>query len=165
MADRSGTVSPSTLGAVARDLANKFLEAFPDALLTSGVRSIHSQASAMASNCCINANWIRETYLSSPASVACQAAVDGLFKLETPTQDFVAVALVNALSVFDAANLRRLSWHMSGDAFDVMPVAGEEGEAMKDCLKNLVSDRIAAGGHGKFLDTEGGLTRWHVQVV
>jgi hypothetical protein len=158
-------VNPSTLNAVAKELAETFLAFFPDAIITSGIRSIQSQASAMASNVVLNPSWIRETYLSSPASVACQAAVDGMFKLETPSQDEVAAALVNALSVFDAANLRRLSWHTSGDAFDVMPVAGEEGGQMKDKLASLVRERIACGGQGKFLTTEAGLVRWHVQVA
>lgn len=160
-------INPSTLNPVAQEMLETLLAFFPDLEVTSGVRSRQSQASAMASNCIANPKWIAETYLSSPASVACQAAVDSVYGVvaEVVTIANLTTALIGVLSVLSSEELRKLSWHCSGDAFDLKPVAGDEGAQIKDKVRSLLGQRITNGGHGKFLDSEGGLLRWHVQVA
>lgn len=120
----------------------------------------------MASNCIANPKWIAETYLSSPASVACQAAVDSVYGVVAAvvTVANLTSAIVGVLSVLDNDELTRLSWHCGGRAFDLKPVAGDEGAAIKDKIRSLLGQRVANGGNGKFLDHESNLSRWHVQV-
>ena len=73
-------------------------------------------------------------------------------------EDEVAAGL---LSVFDAATpeaVGKFSKHLSGEAFDVQPVTNDAtaAEAIKKTIRGL-------DGLGKFLETEGGLVRWHAQ--
>ena len=48
----------------------------------------------------------------------------------------------------------RLSKHFSGQAFDVQPVAGAAGSAIKKTIRALPK-------LNNFLEKEGGLVRWH----
>ena len=62
------------------------------------------------------------------------------------------------MSVFDGAadaDLGKFSKHLSGEAFDVQPV-DKDADEIKKTLRGLP-------GLSKFLDTEGGLVRWHAQ--
>ena len=160
-------INPATLNTVAQELAETLLSFFPSLELTSGIRSRQTQASAMASNCILNPKWISATYAPSDCATACQTAVDSVYGLVAAviSQSNLTAALVGVLSVFGNDDLRKLSWHLSGDAFDVQPVDGDEGAGIKDKIRSLVGERIANGGRGKFLETEGGLVRWHVQIV
>jgi hypothetical protein len=147
------------LNPVCADIAQQFLDQFPTAILTSGRRNIEDQARAMAANSALNSQWIVQTYMMSQVSQACQLVVSQRLKITgqpATTADIVAV-----LNEFSPYYLRQLSWHLSGDAFDVQPTADVQ---MPIVLQALVSARITAGGFGKFLVKEGGLTRWHVQV-
>ena len=51
-----------------------------------------------------------------------------------------------------------MSKHFSGEAFDVQPVPGSKGEAIKAAIRKLP-------GLVKFLEAEGGLVRWHAQFA
>jgi hypothetical protein len=67
----------------------------------------------------------------------------------------IAKGLQTVLSRFSDDELRGLSKHLSGEAFDVQPVT-ENAEQIK-------ADIRALPGVEKFLDKEGGLVRWHAQ--
>lgn len=152
----------SGLNPAAQTLATNYLVAFPGDTLTSGRRTVAQQAAAMAENVLQNSQWIKGTYVAAPVSQACQEAVDGLTQ---PLQlDVVTAALEGVLSGYSDADLRTLSWHLSGDAFDVQPV-DDPGGIRIGTLEALIKDHITAGGEAKFLQKEAGLTRWHCQVA
>lgn len=126
---------------------------FPNLIFTSGRRNRADQARAMASNVVLNRQWISQTYSPSPASQACQRWVDQ--HPEAATQNTIADGLFTVLNTFSDIDLRRLSKHLSGDAFDVKPVI-QNAQAIKDFIRHLP-------GLEKFLEKEGGLERWHAQ--
>jgi hypothetical protein len=107
----------------------------------------------MAANVVRNRQWIGQTYLPSPVSAACQKWVDE--HPEAATQDAVQQGLIGVFDSLPAAELGRISKHLSGEAFDVQPVA-VNAEAIKASIRALT-------GLTKFLDREGGLERWHAQ--
>lgn len=141
------------LNELARRAAYLVKQRFPNTVFTSGRRNRSDQARAMASNVVHNRKWIGQTYSPSPASQACQKWVDD--HAEATTQDAIAAGLFTVLNTFADVDLRRLSKHLSGDAFDVQPVI-PDAEAIKDFIRHLP-------GLSKFLDKEGGLVRWHAQ--
>jgi hypothetical protein len=146
----------SELGLVGAALqaALDFEATFPSASFTSGRRSLEDQARAMAQNVWLNEKWIAQTYLQSPASTACQLWVDDVTKPVTAEQ--IEVGLLSVLEQFNPMQLAHLSKHLSGEAFDVQPC---DDNAQKIWLYV----RAARLG-GKFLEKEGGLTRWHLQL-
>lgn len=150
-----------SLNDVARGVAMDFLGRFPEAVFTSGRRSIADQAEAMAANVVLNRNWIRETYRVSPLSTACQNHVNQLGP--DLTQEDLANGFRAVMLLADAGELRALSWHLSGDGFDVQPTTEIQDHA--DYLRQLVAARISDGGTGKVLTMEGGLVRLHTQVA
>ena len=62
---------------------------------------------------------------------------------------------MSVFNTFTDAELGKFSKHLSGDAFDVQPVS-KNAEAIKKTIRGFP-------GLTKFLDTEGGLVRWHAQ--
>jgi hypothetical protein len=72
----------------------------------------------------------------------------------TSTTD-IAAGLESVLSGFTDQELRQLSLHLSGDAFDVQPVTQNADQ--------IKADIRALAGLDKFLGKEGGLLRWHAQ--
>jgi hypothetical protein len=128
-------------------------KAHPAVTFTSGRRSKADQARAMASNVVNNRKWIEQTYAESDLRKACQKWVDDNPKKTTQAE--IAAGLV---SVFDGVTdevLGGFSKHLSGAAFDVQPVT-KDAEEIKKTIRGLK-------GLDKFLDTEGGLVRWHAQ--
>ena len=107
----------------------------------------------MASNVVKNRKWIVQTYKPTPVSAACQKWVDE--NPQATSSAAVAAGLLAVLNGFADTDLRRLSKHLSGDAFDVQPVM-QNAEAIK-------ADILALAGLDKFLEKEGGLIRWHAQ--
>lgn len=148
----------ATLRSGARAAAEKFLSEFPACALTSGRRDLAEQAHAMAVNLAQSRNWLSSTYAPSPVKDACQAWLDG--NSEVCDVPLIAAGLLGVLEGFTPEMLRHLSWHLSGDAFDVQPIP-EDGPTQ--CLAQLVADHVAAGGQAKLLTSEGGLIRWHAQ--
>ena len=71
------------------------------------------------------------------------------------TQAEIAEGLLSVLSEADDADLAKFSKHLSGEAFDVQPIDAD-GDAIKKTIRGLA-------GLDKFLDSEGGLVRWHAQ--
>ncbi len=146
------------LAGVALVAATEFLAAHPDAVITSGRRGLVEQANAMARNVArAGRRWIAKTYAKPlcDAARACQAWVDAH---EKATEPEIARGLLGVLPRFSRTQLAKLSRHFSGLAFDVQPVAGPRGEAMKATLRAL-----AAKYGGLFLDREGGREIWHLQ--
>lgn len=137
----------------AKDGAEKLKAKHPGIIFTSGRRDKGDQARAMASNVVKNRKWIVQTYKPTPVSAACQKWVDS--NPQATSQSSIGAGLLKVLNGFEDSELRRLSKHLSGDAFDVQPVT-QNAEAIK-------ADIRALPGLDKFLEKEGGLIRWHAQ--
>lgn len=142
-----------------RDSASKaayiLKEKHPTVEFTSGRRDKQAQARAMASNVLKNRTWIEQTYIKHEVSIACQKWVDD--HPEAVTQAQLEAGLMEALNTFTEEEIRKISWHLSGDAFDVKPVQ-ENAEQIK-------ADIRALPNLNKFLEKEGGLERWHAQFL
>ncbi len=137
----------------ARKAAYALKKAHPSITFTSGRRDKNAQARAMAGNVVKNRKWIGQTYKNSTLSKKCQEWVD-----KNPTKKSQAEIQAGLLAIFNAATdaeLGALSKHLSGNAFDVQPV-DKNADAIKKTIRNLP-------GIDKFLDSEGGLVRWHAQ--
>jgi hypothetical protein len=120
---------------------------------TSGRRDKADQARAMASNVVKNRKWIVRTYKPTPVSAACQKWIDD--NPQATSSAAIQAGLVSVLNKFGDPDLRKLSKHLSGDAFDVQPVTQNADQ--------IKADIRALAGLDKFLDKEGGLIRWHAQ--
>lgn len=141
------------LAPTARAAAYALKKAHPSVSFTSGRRNKADQARVMASNVAKNRQWIVETYKVSDLRKQLQDWVDK--HPEKTTQADIAAGL---LSIFDASSytdLGKFSKHLSGEAFDVQPVQ-TDADAIKKTIRGLP-------GLDLFLDTEGGLVRWHAQ--
>jgi hypothetical protein len=141
------------LAGTARKAAYALKKAHPSIKFTSGRRNKSDQARAMASNVVRNRKWIEQTYASSELRRKCQEWVDN--NPEKKTQAEIEEGLLSVLNAASDAELGKFSKHLSGGAFDVQPVE-KDAEAIKRTIRGLP-------GLDKFLDTEGGLVRWHVQ--
>lgn len=141
------------LATTARAGAYALKKAHPSVRFTSGRRDKAQQASAMASNVVQNRRWIEETYVDSSLRKKCQEWVDD--NPDAVTQDAIAEGLLSVFDSVDNTELSSISKHLSGEAFDVQPV-DKDADKIKATIRGLA-------GLTKFLDTEGGLVRWHVQ--
>jgi hypothetical protein len=141
------------LNETAKKAAYALKEKHPNITFTSGRRNKSDQARAMASNVVKNRKWIVQTYKPTAVSAACQKWVDT--NPAAKTKAAIQAGLLTVLEGFGDVELRGLSKHLSGDAFDVQPVT-EDADAIKADIRSLE-------GLDKFLDKEGGLIRWHAQ--
>lgn len=144
------------LAPVARAAAVALRAKFPTVKFTSGRRAVADQARAMSQNLVKNRKWIAQTYVSTPESQALQAEVDKFGP--HATAEAIAHALEALMEDWTDAQKGRVSKHFSGEAFDVQPVPGQQGEAIKAAIRKLP-------GLTKFLESEGGLVRWHAQFA
>lgn len=143
------------LAPVAKAAAYALRDLHPEVVFTSGRRDKVSQARAMASNIISNRNWVAQTYADTPARAACQRWIDD--HPEAATQHAIQQGLLQVFDSLSADQLGRLSKHLSGEAFDIQPMAnGSKAKAVKVSIKAL-------SGLQKFLEKEGGLIRWHAQ--
>jgi len=138
----------------AKDAAEALLSAHPGAAFTSGRRSVQQQADAMAGNVVANRNWIRETYAESPERYELQTWLES--HPDATTRDQIIAGLRTVMNGWNDRRKTRLSRHFAGLAFDVQPVAGAVGEAIKATIRGLPHLR-------RFLDSEGGKTIWHAE--
>jgi hypothetical protein len=136
----------------AKAAAEKLLSDFPDVVFTSGRRDVAQQASAMAGNVVQNRDWIKETYLASAERDSLQGWVDA--NPDAATKAAIAAGLASVMAPWTDEQKRRLSRHFSGQAFDVQPMTGSQGDAVKAAINALPNLR-------QFLDNEGGLVIWH----
>jgi peptidoglycan hydrolase-like protein with peptidoglycan-binding domain len=139
----------------ARSAAYAVKQRHPWVVFTSGRRDVADQARAMAGNVVQNRRWIAETYASSPVSRAAQAWVDA--HPEAQSSDAIAAGLLSVFQGFSAAEMGRLSYHLSGLAFDIQPVLNR--------LSEIVPTIQALPRLKEFLTKEGGLDRWHVALM
>jgi len=153
MPEQDPKIEGLLLNETAKRAAYELKAKHPGIIFTSGRREKSDQARAMASNVVKNRKWIVQTYKPTPVSAACQSWVDN--NPQAKSQADIQAGLVTVLNQFQDADLRRLSKHLSGDAWDVQPVT-ENAEQIK-------ADIRALAGLDKFLDKEGGLVRWHAQ--
>jgi hypothetical protein len=152
--DADAVIEALGLRARARIAAYALKKAHPAVVFTSGRRSLVDQARAMAQNIVSNRKWIAETYAPSAVSAKCQRWLDANAK--KTQQSEIQNGLLEVLQEATDTERSYLSRHLSGDAFDVQPVQ-DDAEAIKSMLRKLVKP------HGRFLDVEGGLVRWHAQ--
>jgi hypothetical protein len=136
----------------AKAAASKLQSDFPDVIFTSGRRDVAQQANAMAANVVQNRHWIMDTYADSNERDDLQAWVDA--NPTATTKEAIASGLAGIMSNWTDEQKGRFSRHFSGQAFDVQPVTGSNGNLIKAGIKSLPNLR-------KFLDSEGGLVIWH----
>jgi hypothetical protein len=153
MAGADPAIEVLNLRGAAKRAAYALKKAHPTVKFTSGRRGKSDQARAMASNVVLNRKWIAQTYVSTPASRACQTWVDK--NPDKTTKEEVAAGLLGVLNSQSDASLAHLSKHLSGDAFDVQPVELDAAR-IKRTIRGL-------RGLERFLEKEGGLVRWHAQ--
>lgn len=142
------------LAPVASAAAYALKAAHPDVVFTSGRRDRAAQCSAMASNVIHNRSWIQQTYKPTLAAVALNRWVQVHF--EAITVDTIAAGLLATLNQLSDAEVGKLSLHLTGQAFDVLPVLSPKGDAIKAAIRQLP-------GLSLFLEREGGLVRWHAE--
>lgn len=137
----------------ARNGAYLLRELHPDIEFTSGRRGREAQARAMAQNVVKNRQWIAQTYRHTTIRDALQSWLD-----LTPTvvlQEDIEAGFLAIMEPYSDGELVALSKHFLGLAFDVRPV-----EKDADTIK---ADIRALPKLSKFLEKEGGLTRWHTE--
>lgn len=122
-------------------------------VFTSGRRSVTDQCRAMAQNIIKTGDrkWIEKTY---KAGKELQNWVD-----KNPSADTVEKlqeGLESVMSGWNETKLMKISYHLSGAAFDLSPVSGVIGEKMITAINSL-------SNLNKFLDGEGGVAVWHLQ--
>jgi hypothetical protein len=149
---RSVSVDDLDLVDYAKAAAVNLQTDFSDVIFTSGRRNVTQQANAMAGNVVQNRNWVAETYAASKERDALQEWIDD--NPTVTTKDPIAAGLVGIMSNWTDDQKSGFSRHFSGQAFDVQPVVGARGDAIKAAVKSLPDLR-------KFLDSEGGLVIWH----
>jgi hypothetical protein len=152
----SGGVDPKiealNLAEPARSGAYLIKRKHPWVVFTSGRRDAARQAWAMAGNVVKSRAWIGQTYARNPVSIAAQAWVDA--HPEARTQQAIADGLLSVFKQFSPRDLGRLSFHMSGLAFDIQPVPAQES-AIRQTVNSIP-------GVKEFLTKEGDLIIWHV---
>ena len=144
------TIDEMNLAPVAKNAAEILQSKHPDIQFTSGRRTVQQQAHAMAGNVVKNRKWIGQTYL---AGAKLQKWVDQ--HPEAKTVDAITAGLAQVMNAMPEDELLKISRHLTGRAFDVRPV--------KTNAAAIKADIRALPGLQKFLDTEGGLLRWHAQ--
>lgn len=144
------TIEEMQLAPVAKKAATILQTKHPKIQFTSGRRDIHAQAHAMARNVAKKRKWIEQTYL---AGAKLQQWVDQ--HPEAKTVDAITTGLEQTMNNMPKPELLKISRHLVGKAFDVRPVTTN--------AKTIKADIRALPGLHKFLEKEGGLTRWHAQ--
>lgn len=155
MLEAFASIDDLNLAASAKAAAENLLGQFPnDVKFTSGRRSIEQQASAMAPNVVKNRKWIEQTYKASPQRTALQSWVDN--NPNATSAAAIATGLQSVMNSWTEEQKRNFSRHITGDAFDVQPVAGEQGDKIKQAIAKLPK----LNWH---TFREGGLEIWHAQ--
>jgi hypothetical protein len=142
------------LAGAARRAAYRLKAAHPQVVFTSGRRELRDQARAMSQNVARERDWIERTYRATPLRQALQDWVDA--HPEATDAPALAEGLMSVFAATDEADVAQFSRHLAGLAFDVQPVDGPAGEAIKATIRALPGLRL-------FLEKEGGLVRWHAE--
>lgn len=146
------TIDELDLEAAAREAATILKEKHPNLEFTSGRRTIHQQAHAMAGNIVAfnDRKWIGKTYI---AGAKLQQWVDT--HPQAQTVDQLTAGLEQTMNAMSDEEVLKISKHLTGNAFDIRPVTSNSA--------TIVADIEALPGLVKFLQKEGGHVRWHVQ--
>ena len=157
------TIEQMNLSPLARQGAERLLAACPSVVFTSGRRDRWGQAWAMASNIVKGGrDWIACTYKASPVAESLQTWVTMHPEMETVGD--LAQGLTDQMVLWSDAELRTISRHCSGDAFDILPMVNEAGQPTPE--GQFALDTIGSlEGLERLLTREGGLVRWHVQFI
>lgn len=152
------SIAQMKLSRIAREGAERLQAECPWVVFTSGRRDLDEQAHAMAVNVSLNRNWIQETYLHADALH--QWVMD---HPEADTAKALHEGLYNHLLSLPDSAVFKISYHLTGDAFDVRPMVHEGkatlyGEKILEVMRSLP-------GLDKVLLKEGGLVRWHAQFI
>lgn len=142
------------LAKVAEDAAILLAVKHPAVRFTSGRRGVIDQARAMSQNVVKNRQWIAKTYTPTAESQRLQLWVSRNPQADTAGE--IQAGLAAIMAGWTDAEKGNLSKHFSGEAFDVQPISGPAGTAIKASIRKLP-------GLAKFLEKEGGLVRWHAQ--
>jgi hypothetical protein len=150
-------VADLDLSTNAKAAAESLLKQFgPDKIgFTSGRRDVAGQAKAMAGHVVNKRDWIIKTYVDAEDAAELQKWVDENPQATTVTS--IADGLKSVMDGWDIDKLRRLSWHLTGDAFDLMPIPSPAGDEIVAAIKLLPN-------YNKFLPKEDGDIVWHVQI-
>lgn len=120
----------------AKAAAEQLFKQFPTYVkFTSGRRDIPGQARAMAPNVLKKRNWIALTYADTPQRTSLQAWVDA--HPEAKDAATIASGLEGVMKSWSVDQQRNFSRHITGDAFDVAPVAANVGQQIKDAIPKL----------------------------
>lgn len=141
------TISELDLQPDVRAKAEELLRAQPHVVFTSGRRTIQDQARAMSQNVVQNRRYVAETYRASRIRDMLQRWLTA--HPEAVTEAQIAAGFEHILSAVPATELRHLSAHLIGRAFDIQPHSASVGA-------------VQALGPRQFLTHEAGLVRWHV---
>ena len=146
------TIDELQLEPTARNAATLLKEKHPTLEFTSGRRTVHQQAHAMAANIVAfgDRQWIAKTYI---AGAKLQQWVNA--HPQAQTVDQLTAGLEQTMNAMSQAELLKISRHLTGNAFDIRPVA--QNAAL------IVADIESLPGLVKFLQKEGGHVRWHAQ--
>ncbi len=145
------------LEANAQAAVDKLVEKYGQTVsFISGRRTPAGQGGAMAPHIVNDRQWIKKTYIDVEIANELQGWVDNHPEATTAAQ--IAAGLGGIITPWDTAKRRRLSWHLTGEAFDMKPVAGQQGADIIAYLKTLPH-------YNKFLDKEGGDIVWHAQFA
>lgn len=136
----------------AKAAADMLLQQHPDVMFTSGRRDIAEQASAMAGNVVLKRTYIRDTYRDTPQRAQLQKWVDD--HPGAKNKQAITAGLLSVMNTWSDAQRTSISRHITGQAFDVMPVGGAAGEEIKETIRSLPNLR-------QFLEKEAGMVRWH----
>lgn len=155
-------IKPLRLNPHADSVARELLAAFPEVTFTSGRRDRDQQARAMARNVVEpskiypggDRKWISREYIYRPIAVALQQWIDQNPRAFTLGQ--VANGLSGVLKGFSDEECGKFSLHMSGDAFDLLPVHTIAGNAVRAWLRARTDIVV--------LENEQGKDRLHVQT-
>lgn len=141
----------------ALEVAIRLVARFPGVEIVSGKRTVREQAHSMAANVVKDPDFVRDTYALSLASRRCQAWVDRNVNAKL---DKIAEAFERILCDLPDDELRHLTRHITGEAFDVMP---PKDLKLRNDVKVFLADAAREHG-GRFLDHEGKLDRLHWQA-
>lgn len=127
----------------------------------SGKRDAAEQASAMAANVVEDRTGYFATYKATDLAKQLQDWVDKNPK--ATDQATIAAGLKSVMDTWANKDLLRLSKHLTGEAFDMQPIESDKQAAdIKKDAKEMAQKEGSSGSD--FLEKEGKLTRWHVQV-
>jgi hypothetical protein len=128
------------------------------AILTSGRRTVDAQASADAADVVLDRQFIAKVYRKPLCNVAAalRACAD---QFPSADQAELTARFLGVMAAFDDQELEKLSEHLGGNAFDIHP-----DPSLIPACEDEVTQCVKSGGTALFLQKEGDLLRFHLQM-